>query len=109
MNDKQKTHDQRVREMAHQIWLVEGRPQGREKEHWELAEAQVAMQEEEERSRAEGKVGRARRPREGELDDELAGTFPASDAPTTTRRESGAGAPPGKKTDGSKSVKKSGS
>lgn len=95
---KQKTHEERVREMAHQIWLVEGCPEGREKAHWELAEAQVAMQEEEEQSRqheSEGDGGHAGRATggEAELDKELADSFPASDALTTTRRESGSGAP----------------
>lgn len=29
--------ENRIRELAHQIWEAEGRPQGRQKLHWELA------------------------------------------------------------------------
>ena len=31
---------QRIRERAFQIWIEEGQPHGREKEHWALAEAE---------------------------------------------------------------------
>ena len=30
-------HDERVRERAHEIWEAEGRPHGRDREHWEQA------------------------------------------------------------------------
>jgi hypothetical protein len=30
-------HENKVRELAYQIWESEGRPQGRSKRHWELA------------------------------------------------------------------------
>lgn len=30
-------HEQRVRELAHQIWESEGRPVGQESRHWEMA------------------------------------------------------------------------
>jgi hypothetical protein len=29
--------DQRIRERAYLIWLDEGRPEGRDKQHWEIA------------------------------------------------------------------------
>lgn len=29
--------ENRIRELAHQIWESEGRPEGRDKKHWELA------------------------------------------------------------------------
>jgi predicted subunit of tRNA(5-methylaminomethyl-2-thiouridylate) methyltransferase len=34
--------DQRIRERAYQIWLEEGRPEGREKDHWDVATELVA-------------------------------------------------------------------
>ena len=33
--------EQRIREMAHRIWEDEGRPPGRDKRHWEMAESLV--------------------------------------------------------------------
>ena len=35
----------RIRERAHKIWLDEGRPQGREKQHWELARLAIAEED----------------------------------------------------------------
>ena len=35
---KKTSKNQRVREQAYLIWLDEGRPEGRDKEHWERAE-----------------------------------------------------------------------
>jgi hypothetical protein len=37
--------EQRIRERAYRIWLDEGRPEGRDKEHWELAKFAVAEQD----------------------------------------------------------------
>jgi Protein of unknown function (DUF2934) len=37
--------EQRIRERAFQIWEEEGRPQGRDKEHWELAKFIIAQQD----------------------------------------------------------------
>jgi hypothetical protein len=37
--------EQRIRERAFQIWLDEGRPHGRDKEHWELAKFAIAQQD----------------------------------------------------------------
>lgn len=34
-------HEDRIRQRAHEIWLAEGQPSGREKEHWEQAETEV--------------------------------------------------------------------
>ena len=34
--------EQRVREAAHAIWEAEGRPHGRDAEHWRRAEEQMA-------------------------------------------------------------------
>jgi hypothetical protein len=37
--------EERIRERAFHIWTQEGRPEGRDKEHWELAKAQIAAEE----------------------------------------------------------------
>jgi hypothetical protein len=34
--------DDEIRKRAHEIWENEGRPEGREKDHWERAEREVA-------------------------------------------------------------------
>ncbi|HCJ29065.1 MAG TPA: DUF2934 domain-containing protein [Pseudomonas sp.] len=33
--------DERIRERAHQIWEAEGRPEGREAEHWARARDEI--------------------------------------------------------------------
>jgi hypothetical protein len=43
--------EQRIRERAYQIWLDEGRPHGRDKEHWQQAEAQINAEEGEQQDR----------------------------------------------------------
>jgi hypothetical protein len=35
------THDERVRLKAYEIWLNEGRPEGRDARHWEMAREAV--------------------------------------------------------------------
>jgi hypothetical protein len=35
--------EQRIRERAYKIWLDEGQPEGRDKEHWELAKFAIAQ------------------------------------------------------------------
>lgn len=35
---------ERVRERAHRLWEEEGRPEGREAEHWHRAEAEIAAE-----------------------------------------------------------------
>ncbi|HVJ41845.1 MAG TPA: DUF2934 domain-containing protein [Dongiaceae bacterium] len=37
--------EERIRELAHAIWLNEGKPHGRAEQHWELARRQVEAQE----------------------------------------------------------------
>jgi len=44
--------DEQVRQRAHEIWEQEGRPHGKEKEHWERAEREV-------QSNAEGITGKS--------------------------------------------------
>ena len=38
MNDDR---EDRIRARAHAIWVAEGRPEGREREHWHLAEREL--------------------------------------------------------------------
>lgn len=33
--------DEQIRQRAHEIWEREGRPEGKEKEHWERAEREI--------------------------------------------------------------------
>jgi hypothetical protein len=34
--------EQRIRERAFEIWIEEGQPDGRDREHWERAEKEIA-------------------------------------------------------------------
>jgi hypothetical protein len=43
---KKTSKNQRVHEQAYLIWLEEGRPEGRDKEHWERAEQVVDRMDE---------------------------------------------------------------
>jgi hypothetical protein len=36
--------DDRIRKRAHQIWEAEGRPHGRDREHWEQATRELAAE-----------------------------------------------------------------
>jgi hypothetical protein len=40
-----KSLEERIRERAYQIWRDEGCPQGREKDHWELASELIAIED----------------------------------------------------------------
>ncbi len=37
-------HTHRIRERAHEIWIREGRPEGRQSEHWHQAEQELARE-----------------------------------------------------------------
>ncbi|HYC03004.1 MAG TPA: DUF2934 domain-containing protein [Azospirillaceae bacterium] len=37
--------DERIRQRAHQIWESEGRPEGREQAHWDMARELVAQEQ----------------------------------------------------------------
>lgn len=37
--------DERIRALAHAIWLEEGRPEGRAEQHWEMARRRVEAEE----------------------------------------------------------------
>ena len=43
--DEQADFERRIRERAHQIWMEEGQPEGREEAHWEMARELVAQQD----------------------------------------------------------------
>lgn len=43
--DGQAAFEQRIRERAHQIWMEEGQPEGRDEAHWQMARELVAQQE----------------------------------------------------------------
>jgi hypothetical protein len=47
MRRKQMANDveQRIRERAFKIWIEEGQPEGRDKDHWELAKFAIAEQD----------------------------------------------------------------
>jgi len=44
-NFDDKSLERRIRERAYYIWIQEGRPEGRDKEHWRLAEVQLTAKE----------------------------------------------------------------
>ena len=44
-DDKERVLDQRIRERAYKIWEDEGRPEGRQEAHWELAKLAIAEQD----------------------------------------------------------------
>ncbi len=41
----QPTREQRTREKAYQLWIEEGRPDGRDEAHWQMAEELVAIED----------------------------------------------------------------
>jgi Protein of unknown function (DUF2934) len=78
MNDR----EQQIRERAHQIWEEEGRPQGREREHWERAAREIDARE---------AGGEAKPTRSGT--DEIAGSVGAASGlqPGGTKTDGGPG------------------
>ena len=62
---------QRIRDRAYQIWIDEGRPIGREREHWEQAAHELGAG----RDDADGRT-------QGSLDKSLQESFPTSDTPS---------------------------
>jgi hypothetical protein len=41
----EKDKEQRIREKAFDLWEMEGRPEGLDKEHWELAKAEIRAED----------------------------------------------------------------
>lgn len=54
---------ERVRERAYHIWEQEGRPHGRDVEHWRRAEAELTIVPAALRETATAKASKVRRPR----------------------------------------------
>lgn len=48
--------DQRIRERAYRLWEEEGRPEGREAAHWEMAATLIAIEDNPDAGRAENPV-----------------------------------------------------
>ena len=65
VSDELMLPEQRIREMAYQLWEEAGHPEGQQEHFWFLAEARIQQQED-------------------KLDEELAESFPASDPPSST-------------------------
>src|SRR5690349_21805977 len=93
--------EQRIRERAYAIWLREGRPHGKDREHWRLAEAEVVAEEAAERETASSaaaapspdppaeppaKTGRPVRSRPARRKDEAEPAGEGRNAPRTGRR-----------------------
>ncbi|MBR0664421.1 DUF2934 domain-containing protein [Roseomonas hellenica] len=71
--------EQRIRERAHQLWEEAGSPQASDQHFWFLAKREIDQQE-------------------AQLDQEVAGSFPASDPPSSSVITGATGqiaAPPG--------------
>jgi len=45
MSDSYDDYEQRVRERAHEIWVREGKPEGRAEDHWALAREEISEAE----------------------------------------------------------------
>ena len=45
MTDSYDAYERRVRERAHEIWLREGKPEGRAEAHWALAREEISEEE----------------------------------------------------------------
>jgi hypothetical protein len=45
MAETDNDREQLIRERAYQIWIDEGRPEGREHAHWEQAEKEIAAED----------------------------------------------------------------
>jgi hypothetical protein len=87
MGSPETDRDAQIRARAHEIWEAEGRPEGRDADHWHQAERELGMTD---KGASGGPVSHdtGDAAAEGQrLDDELNDTFPGSDAPTATRRE----------------------
>ncbi len=71
------SRDQIVRDTAYAIWEAEGKPQGRDREHWQQAEQRVAA------STAEGKP-KPKVPAKGKAPVSAAKAAPAATPPAKT-------------------------
>ena len=44
-NEQDDAIERRIRERAYKIWIDEGQPEGKDKEHWEVAKLAIAEQD----------------------------------------------------------------
>lgn len=65
MSDEYELQQQRIREKAHQLWEEAGSPTGEDQRFWFLAKVEIDREE-------------------AKLDKEVAGSFPASDPPSSS-------------------------
>jgi hypothetical protein len=65
MSDEYEILQQRIREMAHRLWEEAGSPEGEDQRFWFLAKVEIDREE-------------------AKLDKEVAGSFPASDPPSSS-------------------------
>lgn len=65
MSDDYELLQQRIRQKAHQLWEQSGSPEGDGRHYWFLAKAEIDREE-------------------AQLDKEVAGSFPASDPPSSS-------------------------
>ncbi len=65
MSDEYELHQQRIREKAHRLWEEAGSPEGEDQRFWFLAKVEIDQEE-------------------AKLDKEVAGSFPASDPPSSS-------------------------
>lgn len=72
--------ESRIRKRAHEIWEGEGRPEGREKDHWDRAEAEVKA--------ADKKNGKAARPTVAKPAKKAAPEKPAKQAASAGKKAS---------------------
>lgn len=54
-------NEQRIRELAYQIWENEGRPEGKTEEHWALASEMVESESHDDTRSPPGKIKRTRK------------------------------------------------
>jgi hypothetical protein len=94
--------EQRIRERAYRLWEEEGRPEGREAAHWEMAATLIAIEDNPQAGRAENPVIRDReRGPTGEPVEPIEALTNQGEAPGLTdqgREQSPAFPPPAKKT-----------
>ncbi|WBV43323.1 DUF2934 domain-containing protein [Pseudoroseomonas cervicalis] len=76
MSDAKRQREERIRQRAYALWEQAGRPHGQDEAHWHQARSELD---------ATAEQGAA-------LDAQLADTFPASDPPSLTDPNRGAGA-----------------
>ena len=65
MSDEYELLQQRIRDKAHELWLAAGSPDGQDKQFWFAAKREIDHEE-------------------SKTDKEIAGSFPASDPPSSS-------------------------